>query len=119
MARAHPGHLDAMALSPTRITVEERADERWLLVHGDLDIEGAEVLRQTMETAPPAPREVLVVDLSAAEFVDSLGLGGLLQCAREAHLAGARLRVFAPHGHQARVLMDLSGTSATLGVMPD
>jgi anti-anti-sigma regulatory factor len=61
----------------------------------------------------------MVVDLSAAEFVDSLGLRGLLGCARDAHLAGTRLRVFAPHGHQARVLMDLSGTGKTLGVMPD
>lgn len=107
-----------MSPEPTTIRAEQRGAERWLLVHGDLDVEGAEALRAAVEEALRDPPETLVVDLTAAEFVDSLGLSGLLRCGRDAHLAGVALRVFAPHGHQARVLMDLSGTAGTLGVLP-
>lgn len=95
-----------------------RGDECWLEVHGDLDIDGADALRTALEECLATPPGAIVVDLTASEFVDSLGLSALLHCGRDAHLAGVPLRVFAPHGHQARVLMDLSGTAGALTVIP-
>src|SRR5919107_2250819 len=112
MAAHATGQASPMSPAPTTVTVVPSDGERRLDVHGDLDVEGASALRAALEeTLQDGSPEALVVDLSDVEFVDSLGLSGLLRCARDAHLAGATLRVFAPHGHQARVLFDLSGTA--------
>jgi len=107
-----------MDFAPTSIRADTRGDERWLEVHGDLDIDGAAALRSAVEECLGDPPEAVIVDLTDCDFVDSLGLSELLRCGRDAHLAGAALRVLAPHGHQARVLMDLSGTAGALQVIP-
>lgn len=101
------------------IQVERREGRHWVALLGELDVAGAERLRECLGDLLRQEPDEIVIDLTRTEFVDSLGLSGLLHCGREAHLAHVPLRVHAPHGHQARVLMDLSGTAGALRVMPE
>lgn len=99
------------------VTTSVEDGEQWLRVSGELEIDSAETLRRAVADALGAPGDV-VVDLSGTTFIDSTGLASLLAASREVALCDRRLRVHAPAGHEARVLIDLSGTGSALGLFP-
>ena len=87
-----------------------------LQVAGDLDVSAAEPLEDAIDTAFDDGARALVVDLSQTTFVDSMGLSHLLRARRRADAEHASLRIVAPPGSEARVVIDLTGVGAILGV---
>lgn len=87
-----------------------------LSVSGDLDITAAEPLASAVATALDGGARLLVIDLSPTTFVDSTGLSHLLAARRRVDAARARLKILAPAGSEARVVIDLAGVGSILGV---
>ncbi len=87
-----------------------------LSVAGDLDITAAEPLGRAVTAALDAGARSLVIDLSPTTFVDSTGLSHLLAARRHADAARAGLKILAPKGSEARVVIDLAGVGTILGV---
>lgn len=101
-----------------RVTTRIEDGERWLGVEGELEIGSVPLLESAVDEALAAGGEDVVVDLAGVSFVDSTGLAGLLAASRRVGLADRRMRVHAPPGNEARVLMELSGTGSALGLFP-
>ena len=96
------------------------ADPRFavLAVSGELDLGTADLLWPHLELAlVSGPAEVVVLDATDLEFIDSSGLRVLLRAARIAHgdPRSAAFRVVAPHPVVQRVL-DFSGARQALDV---
>ena len=62
---------------------------------GDIDIETAPALREQLAALSPTVR-IVVVDLSAVEFLDSSGVGALVGAAAALREAGGSLRLACP-----------------------
>jgi anti-sigma B factor antagonist len=62
---------------------------------GDIDIQTASQLRERLADLPPETR-VVVVDLSAVEFLDSSGVGALVGAAAAMRETGGSLRLACP-----------------------
>jgi len=108
-----------MALDIAQVRARTQDGERWLVFAGELEIGSVGVLRAAVEEALAAGQRSIVVDLGATTFVDSQGLAGLLHASRDVALHDGRLAVHAPHGHEARLLIELSGTAGALHLRPD
>jgi anti-sigma B factor antagonist len=81
------------------------ADEGPILlrVSGDLENRSCEVFRTGLERAFDHGRPV-IVDLTGLDFLDSSGLGALLDARRRSKLIGVDLRVTGQRGAVARLL---------------
>jgi anti-anti-sigma factor len=83
---------------------------------GELDLHAARALAPQLAEAAGADFPVLVIDLSAVTFLDSTGLGGILQAHQRLQRQGRTVKVVAPHGSAAAVLIDLAGLRQKLNV---
>ncbi|MFE0580031.1 MULTISPECIES: STAS domain-containing protein [unclassified Streptomyces] len=87
---------------------------RVVRVTGDMDLEHAGELRETLAAAlsqAPEGAEV-IVDLRNSSFCDSAGLNTLLEARRQAVQSGHVLRLAAP-SHQLLRLLELTGSSGS------
>jgi anti-anti-sigma factor len=100
------------------VTIRSEGDERWLGVAGELEIDSVAVLQSAVADALETGSGDVVIDVAPTTFIDSTGLAGLLAASREVALHDRRMRVHAPLGHEARVLIELSGTGRALGLFP-
>jgi anti-sigma B factor antagonist len=71
---------------------------------GRLTVVTAPQLRTAVAERIAAGDRLIVVDLSATEFVDSSGLGALVSCLKSARQVGGDLRIVAPSEQVAMVL---------------
>jgi anti-sigma B factor antagonist len=90
----------------------------WLiLVAGELDHETAPKFRSVFELATPPNGDGVVIDLSDLAFVDSSGLGALLELRSATESAGVRLAVVSTRRAVNR-LFERTATEDVLGVVP-
>ncbi|MFC7274350.1 STAS domain-containing protein [Paractinoplanes rhizophilus] len=85
-------------------------------VHGEIDFANCDELtgrarEAVREWSPPTLR----VDLEKADFIDTTGLGALIEAYKEANAAGARFVVVNPTPLFRRVL-DITGLSELFGL---
>ena len=83
---------------------------------GELDLYAARALAPEMNEAAGAAYPRLIVDLSRVTFVDSSGLGAILQAHQRLQRRGRDVKVVAPNGSAAAVLIDLAGLRSSLVV---
>jgi anti-sigma B factor antagonist len=105
--------MGEMLLSALNIDVVE-ADQGplHLRVSGDFDHAGSEAFRGSLDRVLGLGRPI-VVDLTGVDFIDSSGLGALLDAHRRAVRHGIKLRIAGEHGGVAR-LMHRTGTLTML-----
>jgi len=77
------------------IDVSSRAASTVVTLAGDIDIQTAPVLREALAALPPT-EQMVVVDLSAVEFLDSSGVGALVGAAAALREGGGSLRLACP-----------------------
>ena len=87
-------------------------------VEGELEIGTVERLHEQVRAAVETGEREIVLDLEPTTFIDSTGLAALLAAARDAALDDARIQVRAPHGHEARLLIELTGVASMLRLTP-
>ena len=81
---------------------------------GRLDIEGVNAIELPLTVSTVSPRRPAMIDMSAVEFLGSLGIGLLVRCAVSLQRSGARLVLF---GCQPLVRKSLEVTKLT-SVLP-
>jgi anti-sigma B factor antagonist len=81
-------------------------------VSGDFDHGSSDAFRDSLDGVLGARRPI-VVDLTGVEFIDSSGLGALLDAHRRAGRLGIELRIAGEHGGVER-LMHRTGTLTML-----
>jgi anti-sigma B factor antagonist len=83
---------------------------------GELDLASVDDFRAAVfEAADTAERRV-VVDLSNVSFIDSTGLGALVEAHNRVRRNRGQLAVVAPGGSAAAVLLNLTGLGSRLSV---
>jgi anti-anti-sigma factor len=83
---------------------------------GDLDMYTAADLRPKLEAIATDPSARLVVDLSDTDFIDSTGLGSIVQVWKRLARQGRTMAIVAPRGTAAAVLLEMSGLGRMLPV---
>jgi anti-anti-sigma factor len=83
---------------------------------GELDITASRRLGPLLNGAAGAPAGDLIIDLSDVSFIDSTGLGAILQTHQRFARQGRVVSLVAPKGSAAAVLLDLSGLRTPLPV---
>ena len=102
---------------------EERFPVTWsgrtavVTAAGEIDLTNAECLRDSLMTALNAGAAAVVVDLTAATFLDSAGVTTLVRASRRARASEAALRVAVTAPAVLRVL-DLVGIDQIVPVYP-
>lgn len=82
---------------------------------GELDTGGAAEAHSALSQAVGRGAGDVTVDVSALEFIDSVGLGALMKAAGQLERQGRALRVTGAHGPVRRAI-DLTGVAARLNV---
>ena len=82
---------------------------------GDLDIASVDAFRATLATALDQTGGV-IVDLSDIDFLDSSGLGAIVEASEQLRGQGRELAVVAPRGTTAAVLLTLARLRRRLAV---
>lgn len=82
---------------------------------GEIDLLTVEAFRAAIAAAAAAEPGELVVDLTDVSFIDSTGLGAVVEANARATRAGTRFAVVVPHGSAPAVTIGLAGLR---GVLP-
>ncbi|MBV8431407.1 MAG: STAS domain-containing protein [Solirubrobacterales bacterium] len=101
---------------PAPFRAEERNDEDGavlLILSGELDIAVAELLTRRIHELATA-RQVIRLDLSQLEFVDSTGLRALIGAVMESERDGFELEIDTEVSGQVQRLIDLAGVADKL-----
>lgn len=106
--------LQDVEAPPLTVRVSERQGITVVHVDGELELFTADLLRQRLAEVVQQKPTRAVVDLSRVSFIDSSGLGVLLQAARG--LTG-RLTVVTPRDRVAR-LFRATGLAETIQICP-
>lgn len=101
-------------LSHFRIDVEEEGSARVLKLHGELDLASSVVLEEELEKPPAA--DLMIVDLSNLDFIDSSGIGVLVKANQTAGDQGRRFALVRGGG-QVGQLLELTGLADELTVV--
>ena len=87
-----------------------------LAVVGELDLATAPELGEAVGAALEAGVPEVLLDLTPTSFIDSTGLSALMQAQSRCRAAGRLLRIHAPAGSEARVVVQLAGLDSQLGL---
>jgi anti-sigma B factor antagonist len=83
---------------------------------GELDISSVGAFRNALSEAARGGADRLVIDLSEVSFIDSSGLGALVDAQNRLRRDNRQLVVVAPAGTAAAVLLELAGLRGRLTV---
>ncbi len=84
-----------------------------LKLEGKLNMVSAPHLRQEVHSAVAAGNSKVVIDLSAVDFIDSSGLGALINGLKSTRQAGGDLRIAGPT-EQVRLVLELTNMDRVL-----
>jgi anti-sigma B factor antagonist len=87
--------------------VEERGDALLVRLTGELDLYNAHIVREQLLAAAARNPERLIIDLSDVAFIDSTGLGVLIEA--RARLANSRAFLLVAPGLETRRALEISG----------
>lgn len=83
---------------------------------GELDIATLDDFRRALSDAAGRPADTLVVDLSEVSFIDSSGLGAMIEAHDRLRRDRRQLAVVAPRGTAAAVALGLTGLRGRLPI---
>jgi anti-sigma B factor antagonist len=92
-------------------------DKTTIVLGGELDMRAAPALRDALKRAVERRVKYLIVDLSAATFVDSTGIGALMQASAHISATGGRLGLICTNRNVLRT-MEIAGLERHIAVAP-
>lgn len=98
--------------SPLRVGTESLPDGLRIVVHGELDLAGADDLTAALEAAEAGTCAAILLDLSGVTFMDSAGTSVLVRAGIRSQATGDRLSI-TPSAAVDRVI-DLCGLRGRL-----
>lgn len=102
---------------PFSVSVSAEGDRAVVALRGELDMSGTDRAREAIEQAEDNAK-LVVLDLSALDFIDSTGLEVILRAARRAEDNGGRLVVQRPSSYVKR-LLEMTAIDQSLDVVED
>lgn len=87
-----------------RISAAHQPDAYVIRIQGELDLGGCTDLDLALQQAEQTRAERIIVDLEQLTFIDSGGVGTLVEASRRSASNGNRLELTHGTGHPARVL---------------
>jgi anti-anti-sigma factor len=96
------------------VTTDVSGEEAVVRLAGDLDLDGAGAVTETLVSLGTGPVRQVVVDASEITFLDSSGLRALLSAREQLEKADVVLKVDSPSAAVSRVL-EMTGTKELLG----
>ena len=103
---------------PSSPAVRTVAGATVVALHGEIDLETAEPLRDRLDQLTSVDRPDVVVDLSAVSFIDCSGLGVLCRARNRTLERGGRLRLVSACPRFLRILRQV-GLAELFEVHPD
>ena len=101
-----------------QVDIDTRDGGTVVIPRGRLTMVSAKSFRETVTAEiDRGGSEIVVVDLSQTEFVDSSGLGALVACLKTARQAGGDLRLAAP-SEQVTMVLGLTNLDRVLRPRP-
>ncbi|MEA2492849.1 MAG: anti-sigma factor antagonist [Thermoleophilaceae bacterium] len=110
--------MSSPAWQPFSVTVSTDGDRATVCLCGELDLSGVDRAREAIERAEEDGANLVVLDLSALDFIDSTGLEVVLRAARRAHETGRRLIVQRPSSYVRR-LLEMTAIDRSLDIVDD
>lgn len=109
VGRAIPGSTTTSASIPLpELTV--------IASQGEIDVSSVDAFRNALSEAVRAGADRLVIDLSEVSFIDSSGLGALIDAQNRLRRDQRQLVVVAPSGSAVAVLLGLAGLRGRLSI---
>jgi anti-sigma B factor antagonist len=102
---------DLGSAQPSIQTTRLESDVTIIAVSGKLDLASLDQLDTTIRDAERSPANWIVVDLDDLRFLDSTGLGLLLEARRRSMDGGTGLRFVPPRHEQVRRFLSLTDTT--------
>ncbi len=99
------------------ISVERVGTVIVVSVNGTVDLASAPSLRTELEQRLTHASPKLVIDLSGVDYIDSYGLGVLVEAMKRARHAEGEVRLCAPRA-EVRTVLDVTGLSGRILVLP-
>ena len=112
---ASKAEISGTVRAPT-IRALSAAEPTVIAPKGELDITRIGDFRAALRDAARDGAAAVVVDLSDVSFIDSSGLGALVELHKRLPRSGRRLAVVAPGGSTPAVLLDLAGLRGHLPI---
>lgn len=105
----------------TKATVLVHPDHARVLIEvsGEVDLDNAATVEEQLAAAIPNHMTSVTLDVSAIEFIDSVGLRILFALAARLEVLQIDLRVIAGVGTLVRRVLELSGFRAIVELEPD
>jgi anti-sigma B factor antagonist len=100
-----------------RVSVRSEADRVVVQLQGELDLAGSPLLAGELERAEADSPALVVLDVSALDFIDSAGLRVILAANMRLRERGAEL-VLTPTRPQVERLLSVAGVEDRLRVVP-
>ena len=101
-------------ISHFRVDLDEAVQAGVLRLHGELDVAAIPIFEAELEQV--SMRELVIVDLTDLEFIDSSGIGALVRADQRAAEAGRRFALIRGSG-QVSQLLELTGLAERLMVV--
>ncbi|TWT46071.1 Anti-sigma-B factor antagonist [Phycisphaerae bacterium RAS1] len=79
------------SLPELEVTVEDAAGTRTVVVRGDIDLNTSPELRDRFLALLETPAVRLIVDLAGVKYIDSSGVGTIVELRRKTERAGGKL----------------------------
>ena len=99
--------------------MERRTEIPIVAAEGTIDLHSSRALAARLTQLAGEPGEDAILDLTAVEFMDSIGLGVVLKAASRFARQDKRLVLVVPQEGAVRQLLDLTGTTPRLTVVAD
>ena len=107
-----------MVTEMLQVDIDTREGGTVVIPRGRLTMVSAKAFRETVTAEiGRGSGEIVVVDLSQTEFVDSSGLGALVSCLKTARQSGGDLRLAAP-SEQVTMVLGLTNLDRVLRPRP-
>ena len=116
MSQINTNAVDDLAMGEPEeesVVIDLRTEEHRhiILVEGEIDIVNAPRLHERLTAAIESEEDDVSVDLSGVSFIDSTGLGVLVNARQRAKALGATLKLTLPTG-QARFPFEVTGLAS-------
>ncbi|WP_460715684.1 STAS domain-containing protein [Nocardioides dilutus] len=101
-----------------RVDVARHPGVDVVTVTGDLDVHHHRALQSAISDATQVAQTEVVLDLTQVAFLDSAGIGALLQCRRALAGRAAHLSLVCAEGGRVHRLLEASGLDGELPTYP-
>jgi anti-anti-sigma factor len=109
---ASEAHTRFIEQGELALRVDYELDTATVSLYGEMDLATAEIVESELRSLEASAEEVILVDLSGLEFIDSAGLGVLLRACTRLH-EDQRLGLMRPRDQVFRML-EISGLAEYL-----